>query len=94
LHYPYSDYLYQKIDVLYKGGVDVEHISQQKHTALSLAQRLANFCPDTFNCILQLVSTLIKQNRTLLHQDMYRTVWDQTVFPIPFHLPHDMFDMA
>jgi len=92
LHYPHSDYLYQKIDLLYMGGVDVEHISQLNHTALSLAQHLADSCPETFDCIVQLISALIKQNRTLLHEDMHRAAWGNTLFPIPFHIPHDIFD--
>ena len=92
LHYPHSDYLYQKIDLLYMGGVDVEHISQLNHTALSLAQHLADSSPHKFNCILQLILTLIKQNRTLLHEDMHRSMWGNTLFPIPFHIPRDILD--
>jgi ankyrin repeat protein len=94
LHFPHSDYLYQKIDLLYMGGVDVEHISQLNHTALSLAEHLAHTAPDTFNCILQLILALIKQNRTLLHEDMHRAAWGSALFPIPFHIPNDMFDVA
>jgi len=92
LNHPNSDLLHQKVELLYWCGVDIEHVTQQQETALSLAKALAGENPDTFDTIVDLVQSLIMRNRNAMHHDMRRAVAMRVVNPLPFHLPDNLFD--
>jgi len=89
-HYPYSDLLHQKVEMLFEGGVDIEHVSAQRHTALLLAQALAVSDPSNFNSILELVRALITRNRVAIHKDIRRIELSCVADNNPFHLPSNL----
>jgi len=89
-HYPHSDLLHQKLEMLFEGGVDIEQASVQQHTALSLAKALAATNPSKFTSILELVQTLVLRNSAAMHQDIQRIEVASFLHDNPFHLPQNL----
>jgi len=89
-HFPHSDLLHQKIEILFEGGVDIEQASAHQHTALSLAKALAVANPSKFTSILDLVESLILRNNTAIRQDIQKIEIASLLRANPFHLPPNL----
>jgi len=93
LRYPNSDLLYQKIQTLFDGGVDIEHESVEHHTALSLATGLAKANFRVFASVLKLVKTLLLRNRMSLHKEMCKIARHHPATVLTFYLPRNLLDL-